>query len=90
MQVAGGYSGYSPSSHEANSGFGANPQVKPLELALGEGTADKQPQVYSTVALWGCPKIRGTLLGVPMIRIIVLWDLYWGPLILGSYHKLGH
>ena len=28
---------------------------------------------------WGFPKIRGTILGVPRIRIIVFWGLYWGP-----------
>ena len=28
----------------------------------------------------------GTFLGVPIIRIIVFWGLYWGPLILGNYH----
>ena len=28
----------------------------------------------------------GTFLGVPIIRIIVYWGLYWGPLILGNYH----
>ena len=33
----------------------------------------------------GFPKIRGTLLGVPIIRTIVFWDLYWGPPILGNY-----
>ena len=38
------------------------------------------------VVLWGFPKIRGTILGVPIIRIIVFWGLYWGPLILGNYH----
>ena len=32
------------------------------------------------------PKIRGTYLGVAIIRIIVYWGLYWGPLILGNYH----
>ena len=32
------------------------------------------------------PKIRGTVLGVPVIRTIVFWDLYWGPPILGNYH----
>ena len=37
-------------------------------------------------AIWGFPKIRGTILGVPIIRIIVFWGLYWGPLILGNYH----
>ena len=28
----------------------------------------------------------GTFLGVPIIRIIVFWGPYWGPLILGKYH----
>ena len=28
----------------------------------------------------------GTILGVPIIRIIVFWGLYWGALILGNYH----
>ena len=35
---------------------------------------------------WGFPKIRGTILGVPIIRTIVFRGLYWGPLILGNYH----
>ena len=29
----------------------------------------------------GFPKIRGTFLGVPIIRTIVFWGLYWGSLI---------
>ena len=36
--------------------------------------------------IWGFPKIRGILLGVPIIRTIVFWGLYWGSLILGKYH----
>ena len=36
--------------------------------------------------IWEFPKIRGTILGVPIIRTIVFWGLYWGPLILGNYH----
>ena len=28
----------------------------------------------------GFPSIKGPLLGVPIIRIIVLWGLYWRPL----------
>ena len=36
--------------------------------------------------IWGFPKIRATFLGVPIIRIIVYWGLYWGLLILGNYH----
>ena len=27
-------------------------------------------------------------MGVPIIRTIVYWGLYWGPLILGNYHTL--
>ena len=40
---------------------------------------------------WVFPKIRGTILGVPIIRTIVFWGLYWGSLILGNYQvvKLG-
>ena len=34
---------------------------------------------------WGFPRIRGTFLKVPIIRIIVYWGLYWGPPILGNY-----
>ena len=36
--------------------------------------------------IWVFPKIRGTFFGVPIIRIIVFWGLYWGLLILGNYH----
>ena len=30
--------------------------------------------------------MRGTILGVPMIRIIVYWGLYRGPIVYGNYH----
>ena len=40
----------------------------------------------SSPFIWGFPKIRGTFLGVPIIRTIVYWGLYWGTLILGNYH----
>ena len=36
------------------------------------------------VMFWEFPKIRGTILGVPIIRTIVFWGLYWGPHILGN------
>ena len=39
--------------------------------------------------IWGFPKIRCTFLGVPVIRTIVFWGLYWGPPILGNYHIFG-
>ena len=32
----------------------------------------------------GFPKIWRTFLGVPIIRILVYWGLYWGPLIFGK------
>ena len=39
----------------------------------------------SAVDSWGFPKIRDTILGAPVIRTIVFWGLYGGPLILGNY-----
>ena len=38
------------------------------------------------MVIWEFPKIRGTIWGVPILRIIVFWGLHWGPLILGNYH----
>ena len=34
----------------------------------------------------GFPKIKGTILWVPIIRIIIFSGLYWGPTILRNYH----
>ena len=34
----------------------------------------------------GFPKIMGTFLEVPRIRIRIDWGLYWGPPTLGNYH----
>ena len=36
--------------------------------------------------IWGFPISRGTLLGVPIIRILVVWSIFWVPPILGNYH----
>ena len=38
------------------------------------------------MAHMGFPIIRGAFWVAPRRRIIVYWGLYWGPLILGSYH----
>ena len=44
-------------------------------------------QSYADLLLiWGFPEIRGTTLGVPIMRTIVFLGLYWGPLNLGNYH----
>ena len=34
----------------------------------------------------GFPKFRVPFLGLPIIRTIVFWGVYWGPLIFGKYH----
>ena len=34
----------------------------------------------------GFPKLGVPFSGVPIIRTILFWGLYWGPLILGNYH----
>ena len=31
-------------------------------------------------------EIRGTFWVVPIMRIVVYWAVYWGPVILGNYH----
>ena len=49
-------------------------------------TARGQLQPQQTRCIWGFPKIRGTILGVPIIRTMVFGDLYWGPLLTGNYH----
>ena len=38
------------------------------------------------IVIWGFPKIRGTILGIPIIRTVIFGGLYWGSLILGKYH----
>ena len=40
--------------------------------------------LLSTSKSWGFPKIKHTMLGVPVIRTLVSWDLYWSPTILGK------
>ena len=49
-----------------------NLNAGPLSRA-NRGTLAKMP-------IWELPKIRGTLLGVPIIRMIIFWGPYWGPL----------
>ena len=34
----------------------------------------------------GFPKLGVPFWGVPIIRTIVFWGQYWGPLIWGNYH----
>ena len=55
----------------------------------------KNSDVYSCAARssvmcnMGFSKIRGTFLGVPIVRVIIYWCLCWGSLILANYHMRG-
>ena len=42
--------------------------------------------IYMYMDMWGLPRIRGTILGVPIMEIMTLLNLHWGPLIAGNYH----
>ena len=46
----------------------------------------QQARSSSDVDMWVFPKIKGTFLGVPIMRTVVYWGLYWGTLILRNYH----
>ena len=76
-----GYSSYR--GFEFRSGGGAIVNPKPCSVGLTERILWPKP----TAVTRGFPKIRGTILGVPIIRTIAFWGLYWGPLILGNYHQ---
>ena len=58
-----------------------------LELAnIAQGARQAGKVTLDVRYIWGFPEIRGTILGIPIIRIIVYLGLYWGPPILGNYH----
>ena len=58
--------------------------------AYHDDNRDEHMLLFVAKTIWGFPKIRGTFLGVPIIRTIVFWGLYWGPLILRNYHICNH
>ena len=61
---------------------GQKVQLGDVGCALGDeglGTRMSWSPSMKLRTIWGLPKIRGTILGVPIIRIIVFWGLYWGP-----------
>ena len=53
----------------------------------GDPAAVRMPQHTVVVEIWEFPKTRGTILGVPRRRtiVIILWSIL-GPPILGTYH----
>ena len=72
----------------------AKPSCKPPSEALKfqqNSSCEEMPDT-SDLPLWvkwEFPEIRVTFLGVPIIRIVVFWGPYWGPLILGNYQMFG-
>ena len=47
-------------------------------------------ELYRGLYGLGSPTIRGTFLGVPILRTLVFWGLYWGPPIWGNYPVSNH
>ena len=62
--------------------------VKPLlwTRRVPPGSAGGKSFGNSFPQTWVVPKIRGTFLGVPKMRIMVFWGLHWVPLTLKNYH----
>ena len=60
-------------------------QLSTTNLGFAEGSRCTELSEAKPYKKWGFPKIRGYLLGGPIIRTIAFWGLYWGPLILGNY-----
>ena len=56
-----------------------------LKQMLTDDDAVMDRHISLRVHFGGFPKLS-TILGVPIIRIIVFMGLYWGPPILGKYH----
>ena len=65
------------SSHNENTGLGLGYAI----LTAIFNYTDFGVIMLFCVITWGFPKIRGTFLGVPIIRIVVFGGLCWGPLI---------
>ena len=54
--------------------------------------ANSSAKLSCMVKNGGFPKLRGTVLGVPVLRTVVFWGLYWGSSVLGNYRmcSAGH
>ena len=57
--------------------------AKPLPHACEPAALANVPA--SQLGVLGVSQNYGTNLGVPIVRTVVFWCLYWGPLILGNY-----
>ena len=60
-------------------------EVKVPQLKSLLGCLPRNLTEVTIMGIWGFPKIRGTFLGVPIVRIIVFGGLYWGSPIQGKY-----
>ena len=64
---------------------------KKMETTIMENQMEKKMEnEMETVIIQGIIGIRvfkiRVIVGAPLLRIIVFWSLYWGPLFLGNYH----
>ena len=62
--------------------------MSPSVRQASDPSSDVMNEAMNEKIIGGFPTIRGTLLGVPIIRAKekLYWGLYWGPLIYGNYH----
>ena len=79
-----GRSGAASGSLLVDFAFGIDSQDDPSEVATFK-TWDLLKD-FRDISIWAFPKIRGTLLGAPIMRTIIFSGLYGGPLVLGNYH----
>ena len=57
-------------------------------ISKGNSSSAKEGEEEAQNPIWGFPKIRGTILGVPIIRTIVFGVLHWSPPTLRNYYIL--
>ena len=62
------------------SGGGAQFRQNTMEVAIiNTARQCKRFEALSLVLIWRFRKIRRAFLGVPIMRIVLRWGLYWGP-----------
>ena len=67
----------------------ADRKPKALEPTPPRWLCLSPPQSRSQAEIWGVPKIRGTLLGITIIRILAFSDVYGGAPDLGKPPYIG-
>ena len=67
-------------AHVGFHGSGALKPPQPVSIltTLPYSKSSRVESRQQNSSIWRFPKIRGTFLGVPIVRIIILWGLFWG------------